>query len=512
MMFSLRFRCAFLLYILFAARLGVSVVQAQTVPPIDLNAIDAYLQEELTIHRLPGLAVAIVEGDRVLLVRGYGNAGGGKPVTPQTQFYIGSCTKSFTALAVMQLVEQGKLDLDAPIQRYLPWFKVTDDAASAQITVRHLLNHTSGLSEAGDSQSHIDFPSLTDQARALQHVRLTAPVGTKFQYYNPNYRVLGLLIEQVSGQSYEEYLRDHVLKPLAMSQTVTRPTEASTLAQGYGQAFGLPIPRSQDFHPGSLPSGYLISTAEDLAHYLIALLNNGRYGNEQVVQPATLAQMLTPPIGINSEQIAPPPAVTQMFPSATGLEADYGMGWVVGHSADGVNLIFHAGDLENFHADMLLLPKQKRGFVILVNQGSLFRQFLDQNPLWIGLASLMIGHSLSPQSSMEWVFPVFALIVAADLGINLLRLWRLPRWGRKVAKRSRVVRWLCVLIDVVIPLAVLGFPLLLGPALGGKSGWSSLFDLLPDVAMWLILSATLSLIRGAAKVMILTRPTSRQTV
>ena len=88
MMFSLRFRCAFLLCVLFAARLGVSVVQAQTVPPIDLDAIDAYLQEELTIHRLPGLAVAIVEGDRVLLVRGYGNAGGGKPVTPQTQFYI----------------------------------------------------------------------------------------------------------------------------------------------------------------------------------------------------------------------------------------------------------------------------------------------------------------------------------------------------------------------------------------------------------------------------------------
>ncbi len=102
----------------------------------------------------------------------------------------------------MQLVEQGKLELDAPVQKYLPWFQVADDSASAKITVRQLLNHTSGLSEEGDPNASAYTTSLEEQARLLKHAHLTAPVGTQYQYFNQNYRVLGLLIEQASGQSY----------------------------------------------------------------------------------------------------------------------------------------------------------------------------------------------------------------------------------------------------------------------------------------------------------------------
>ena len=109
--------------------------------------IESFVRDEMAAQRIPGLALGIVEGDRVAYTRGFGTADeSGAAVTPQTPFIIGSVSKSVTALAVMQLVEAGKIELDAPVQRYLPWFRVGNDEASAKITVRHLLNHTSGLS------------------------------------------------------------------------------------------------------------------------------------------------------------------------------------------------------------------------------------------------------------------------------------------------------------------------------------------------------------------------------
>lgn len=117
----------------------------------NLQAIDAFLQNQVSANRIPGLAVAVVQGNEIIFIKGYGEAAPGVPVTPQTQFYIGSVTKSFTALAIMQLVQEGRLELDAPVVKYLPWFQVADSEASSKITIRHLLNHTSGLRD-GRSQ------------------------------------------------------------------------------------------------------------------------------------------------------------------------------------------------------------------------------------------------------------------------------------------------------------------------------------------------------------------------
>ena len=115
----------------------------------DFTNIENYITTAMERHNIPGLALAITQGDQITFSKGYGTAGDGRSVTPDTPFYIGSQSKSFTALAIMQLVEQGKLDLEAPVQTYLPWFRVADPQASQQITICHLLQHTSGLSEAG---------------------------------------------------------------------------------------------------------------------------------------------------------------------------------------------------------------------------------------------------------------------------------------------------------------------------------------------------------------------------
>jgi CubicO group peptidase (beta-lactamase class C family) len=236
-------------------------------------AIDAYIEVQMRRLNIPGVSLAIVEGDQIVHLRGFGRArpGGGAP-TPQTPFFIGSLTKSFTALAVMQLVEAGKVELGAPVQGYLPWFRVADPQVSAQITVRHLLNQTSGLPLLPSEAALADFDDRLDaterQVRALSTLNLTRPVGSKFEYSNTNYNILGLIVEAASSRSYSEYLQEHIFDPLDMSHSFTSKAVAQQngLAMGHRYWFGRPVPAPNLSIPrGSLPSGQLISSAEDMA-------------------------------------------------------------------------------------------------------------------------------------------------------------------------------------------------------------------------------------------------------
>ena len=439
---------------------------------LDLQAIDLFLQEQVEANRIPGVAVAIVQSDQILLAKGYGEASAGEPVTAQTQFYLGSVAKSFTALAVMQLIEQGKLELDTPVQKYLPWFRVSDLEASSTITVRHLLNHTSGLSEVGDPNVSAFTSSLEEQARLLADVRSTAPVGSQFQYYNQNYRLLGLLIEQVSGQSYGDYVCSNVFEPLGMVNSVSDPADASNLASGYSRFFGFPLPRSQRYIPGALPSGYLISTAEDMARYLIAQLNNRQANGEQMLTPESLAAMRTPPARINSE---------------------YGMGWMIMENG---NTLAHGGALEYFQSFVALGLKEKTGFVLLYNQNSLENMLFENNAIRDGLLSLLNGET--PQrTSYAWIGWLLLALAVLDLANHLRLFWRLPRWGQITSQQNRFWRWSKVLVSIIIPLAVIfGLPWLIHALEGGAPNWQEPFKLMPDLTAWLLLGLSLNLIRN----------------
>ena len=290
-------------------------------------------------------------------MRGFGRARpGGEAPSPQTPFFIGSLTKSITALAVMQLVEAGKIELDAPVQRYLPWFRVADPQASAQMTVRHLLNQTSGLSTLAGVIVLADFddrPDATErQVRALSTLKLTHPVGSKCEYSNLNYNILGLIIEAASGETYADYIQNHIFNPLEMRHSYTSKTAAkhNGLAMGHRHWFSLPFPAPDLPIPrGSLPSGQLISCAEDMAHYLIAHLNGGRYGG--------------PRQGV---QILSRAGIEELHRGATeysrwGVSSGrYGMGWFemdIGQT----KTFSHSGNVPDFSAFMALLPEQKRG-------------------------------------------------------------------------------------------------------------------------------------------------------
>jgi CubicO group peptidase (beta-lactamase class C family) len=418
------------------------------------------------------VAVAIVQDDQIIFARGYGKASAREPVTPQTQFYIGSVSKGFTALAVMQLVEQGKMELDAPVKKYLPWFQVADPGASSKITVRHLLNHTSGLNEAVDPNGGAYTTSLEEQARLLAQVKPTAPAGSQFAYYNQNYRLLGLLIEQASGETYSDYIRDHVFEPLGMLDSVADPTDAPDLAGGYSRLFGFSLPRSQRFIPGALPSGYLISTAEDMARYLIAQLNNRQSNGEQMLGPESLALMRTPPAGINSE---------------------YGMGWMV---LENGNTLAHGGALEYFQSFVALGLKEKTGLVILYNQNGMENMLFENNAIRDGLLSMLNGET--PQrTSLGWIGWLLLTLALLDLANHFRLFVRLPRWAQITSKQNRIWLWSKVLISILIPLIVIfGLPWLVHALEGGAPNWGEPMKLMPDLTAWLLLGLSLNFIRN----------------
>jgi CubicO group peptidase (beta-lactamase class C family) len=200
----------------------------------DFAAIDAYVTEQVNKLGIPGLALGVVREGHIAHLRGFGTAdASGRAVTPQTPFIIGSVSKSFTALAVMQLVEAGQIDLNALVQTYLPWFELADKKASAQITVRHLLNQTSGMSEKDGNRFWAVQQGMEKAVRGLATVKLAHPVGTTYEYNNFNYIIAGLIVEAVSGQSYADYVTEQILEPLDMRHSYASRERA--LADGLSE-------------------------------------------------------------------------------------------------------------------------------------------------------------------------------------------------------------------------------------------------------------------------------------
>jgi CubicO group peptidase (beta-lactamase class C family) len=453
----------------------------------DFAAIDRFIEMEMQAQRLLGLALGIVHGDQIVHLKGFGIADpSGRAVTPQTPFIIGSTSKSFTALAVMQLVEEGKVELDAPVQRYLPWFRVADEAASAQITVRHLLYQTSGLStKTGRSfqgSEDVSDRALEGAVRKLSAAELTGPVGATHQYSTINYSVLGLIVQTVSGQSYEAYIQAHIFDLLEMQNSFTSQVEAESqgLAAGYHYAFGIPRAVDLPYNRGVLPAGYLISSAEDMAHYLIAQLNDGMYEDTALLSPDGMLEMHSPAV-----------------PSGA-TDTSYGMGWFVG-PINGIPAIHHQGETFNFHSNMILLPDSRWGVVVLINgENSMDLMFGTARIASIanGVTSLLAGQQppTPPANTSVWVvYGILVGLIVAQVGgiiwsARKLQSGRLTeasvRLGRNIVLPLMLNLLWALITVVVLPKIMFGLPLMI------------LATGLPDLGYTLLLSGLIALAWG----------------
>jgi len=451
------------------------------------DAIDAYVEGEMRRLKIPGVSLAIVEGDKIVRLRGFGRARpDGEAPTPQTPFFIGSLTKSFTALAVMQLVEAGKIDLDAPVQRYLPWFRVADPQASAQMTVRHLLNQTSGLPTSSGEIQLADFdnsPGATErQARALSTLVLARPVGSAFEYSNSNYNLLGLIIEAAGGELYADYVQKHIFTPLDMSHSYTSPTIAKQngLAVGHQYWFAVPFARPNLPIPhGSLPSGQLISSAEDMARYLIALLNGGRYGDAQILSGAGIAELHRGEADVSFKGIS---------------LGQYGMGWYIDEIGQ-TKLVWHSGILPHFYAYMALLPEQKKGVVLLFNADHHWMSPV-LTEVGTGVAALLAGDQPQPApvpfvGMIPWALRGLLLIPALQIAgvvatLRLLRRWRLDPERRPSGGRQWGLHTLLPLVpNLLVALA-------LRPMLGKRRSYLMFY--MPDYSWIAMVCGSFSLV------------------
>jgi CubicO group peptidase (beta-lactamase class C family) len=454
-------------------------------PAAGTNAasIDAFLRSSLATLRIPGLAIGIVDQDRIAHLAGFGVADpSGRPATPATPFIIGSLSKSFTALATMQLVEGGLVDLDAPARRYIPWFTL-GDVSSQRITVRQLLNQTSGISVATSEKyaatSDGSEGALEHRVRDLRTAHLDRPVGESFEYSGTNYAILGLLVQTVSGVPYERYVQEHIFGPLQMGHTYTSRSDAAThgLAAGYLDWFGFPRAADLPFNRGSVPQGYIMSTAEDMTHYLIAQSNGGRYGGARVLSAAGISEMQRP-------------AVPTWKPGTS-----YAMGWEAGPVA-GVPAVWHEGSVFNYHANMVMLPGSKSAFVLLENVYS-GPDEARLNQIAEGVTLLLSGKAAPAIGSNRGLQLAYVIVVL----VAILQVWWLGRAARAALRAAHPRRRRTVLRAAMLILSILvcvswGVLIVLGiPALFGMPLVATVIRI-PDFGYVLLLSAVLAFCTG----------------
>lgn len=454
----------------------------------DFRAIDAYVTGKMRSARIPGLSLAIVKGDQVVYLKGFGRADpSGRAVTPQTPFMIGSITKPFTALAVMQLVDSGKVDLDAPVQRYIPWFRVADPRASAQITVRELMTMTSGIPQSYETQrwTRQDDRAIEATVRLLQTAQQTGPVGQSLTYSNANYETLGMIIQAVSGLSYEEYMQEHIFAPLEMRNTFVSQTEAIRhgMASGHRWWFGIPVAVTLPYNRAELPAGYIIASAEDMTHFLIAEMNDGRYKGASVLSPR----------GMTLRHTAP----------AKG----YGLGWEF-PQVNGRELINHDGGTANFQSALFIDPQAKVGVYIAVNVTSAVDAFASPSgtsPLDGATTRAMAEAVLSMAASQplpdqgrghERLTLSYDLILAILTAALVLSLARTPARLRRLSDRGIANQsdWLrhfakIAILNLALPIVVLYVTL-------NVPAWTLIVEFEPDLSYWLEAVAIILLIKG----------------
>ncbi len=319
----------------------------------DFHDVDSYMQSIIDTGSVPGIAVTITRGQNIIYSKGFGvtNIQTKQKLEPWSGFHIASISKIFTATAVMQLQEKGKIDISKSVVDYLPYFRMRDDRYR-NITVKQLLNHTSGMPDVVDYKWE---EAVSDDGAAERYVRsfadsmLQSDPGSQFSYSNIAYDILGDLIAKTSGMSFEKYEKENILAPLEMDESSFYYPEVNKAMQTLPHTGKPPIispiyPYNRMHAPGST----LTSNVEDLSHWLIANMYKGKYKNTQVMSPSTFATMITLTIADRDQGIA------------VGLCCFI-------YTYNGLTMYAHEGGDLGYRSILGIVPEKKLGIVILSN-------------------------------------------------------------------------------------------------------------------------------------------------
>jgi len=346
--------------VMLAAPSGVSAQNndarpATVAPDSAYTEVAAYLERVITAEmrdkQLPAVSIALVDRDRIVWARGFGNADSihHVPATAETVYRVGSVSKLFTDIGIMQLVEKGSVNLDASISKYLPDFHPSN-RFGVPITLRELTSHRAGLMREPPQGNYFDStsPSLRTTVASLNSTSLIYPPATHIKYSNAGVATVGYVLERVGGETFPSYLAKHVLAPLGMEESAFELTPAlkPRLAVGYmwtydGRRFPAP-----GFQLGESPAGSLYTTVTDLCRFMSAMFARGQGLHGRVLLPRTLESMWIP-------QFAP-----------AGTRTGYGIGFRV-DTLDGFRTVEHGGAIYGFATQASMLPEEGLGVAVV---------------------------------------------------------------------------------------------------------------------------------------------------
>lgn len=355
--------------------INFAVAQEKATPPAApvsseaaIRDFEAYVRDAMKTWKVPGLSIAVVRNDTVVLSRGYGVRTIGKPETvdERTLFAIGSASKAFTAAAVGMLVDDGKLRFDDPATKYLPALQLFDPYVTREITVRDLLTHRSGL-ERGDLVWYGTAYGRPEILQRVRHLKPSWSLRSTFGYQNIMYVAAGEVASQIAGKSWDDVIRDRIFTPLGMtaSNTSTVPlAQLPNVAAPHAEVDDKVNAISYRNIDNVGAAGSINSHVVDMAKWVRLQLGNGKFEGKQLMSTATAAEMHTPQTIIRREG-----AWGLMHPESHFI--GYGLGWFLA-DYKGRMLIHHGGNIDGMSALVAMLPEEKTGVVVLTNMNGTF--------------------------------------------------------------------------------------------------------------------------------------------
>lgn len=360
-----------------------------------------FIESEMEKWHVPNVSIGIVNKDSVLFQREFG----GKEANEN--YLIGSVSKPFTALAIMQLYEQGALDIDQTVNHYLPWFNIGDESLSGKITVRHLLNQTGGLPKSAGffiPKNNVKY----EYSRYLRSLEIDKEaIGKTHIYCNLNYQILGELIQEISGLSYNQYLKKNIFGPVGMENSYASYEETiqTGLKSGYQYLFGYPTKRSFFYSDAGIASGDIASNVTDMNKFLMTMLNAGISERDTIISSDILKEMHIP------------------------VSNRYGMGFSIG-DWNGLHSIRHSGLSKNYSSAINILPDKNYAIVILTNINS----FHFVSRLMDGVIRRLNDQEIAHYSPFELYFRYVVLALLIWGAIDLVR--KVVKWKEQQFQMS----------------------------------------------------------------------------
>lgn len=390
--------------------------------------IDEYVKKIQNNTNIPNISIGIIKNDSVIYQQSYSKDNSQEH---NSLFYIGSLTKSFTALAIMQLVEKGEVNLNDSIKKYFPWIDVKDGVSLDKITIETLLNQTSGFSTFDGLKNFNNWDSselaLEKAIRNLHNVSLVSNPSEEFNYSNLNYQILGLVIEKVSGLSYSQYIQKYIFDKLGMkySSASLDSINVDFMAQGHRLWFGHAFKSNFPFNHVMLPAGYIVSNIGDMSRYLIAQLNNGQYENRQIFAPSIIEKI--------------------QMPSATVIKdkLHYGFGWFINTETESRS---HLGVVPGYTSAMIIYPKQNLGLIVLTNAMSYTFGKSELNSIADGIMDILKGNE-PQESGIDFISFIAYLFF---IGLIIVQLLSIKKYMKKLTDTSKYRLIATILLDITI--------------------------------------------------------------